>query len=86
MRSLASTRALQAFVALIEAERRFKPLAFNGVTPSLESLRGGRYPIYKTLGMVTAGEPQGAARRFIEFVVGPEGERIMSRHGLVSVR
>ena len=36
--------------------------------------------------MVTAGEPQGAVRRFIEFVVGPEGERIMSRHGLVSVR
>ena len=80
------TIGLADLAALIEADGRFKPLAFNGVPPSLESLRSGRYPLYKTLGMVTAGEPQGAVRRFMEFVVGPEGERIMSRHGLVSVR
>lgn len=82
----ASTIGLIDLVGLIDAERRFKAVAIDGVVPSVASLRSGQYRLSKTFGVVTLGEPQGAVRRFLNFVTGPEGERIMGRHGLVVVR
>lgn len=79
------TIGLTDLAALINAEWRFKALAISGVVPSVEALRNGQYPLSKTFGVVTAGEPRGSARQFLEFVVGPEGERVMSRHGLAVV-
>ena len=81
-----STIGLADLTALIDANRRFKALAFNGVAPSLDALQRGDYPLFKTFGAITAGEPQRTARHFLDFVMSPEGERIMGRHGLIPVR
>jgi phosphate transport system substrate-binding protein len=80
------TIGLSDLAALIDGKRRFKALAFNGAAPTIEALQRGDYPLYKTFGVVTAGEPSGAVRHFLDFVTSVDGERVMSRHGLVPVR
>jgi len=80
------TIGLTDFAAWTEANGRFKPIALNGVMPTAEAMRAGQYRFYKEFGMVTLGEPRGLARDFVTFVLGPDGARIMSRHGLMSVR
>jgi len=48
---------------------RVKALSIDGVTPSKKSVADRTYPIGRTLHFFTKGQPQGAAKRYIEFVL-----------------
>jgi len=63
-----------------------KAVAIGGALPSVEALQNGKYRYTSDSGIVTLGEPQGLAKRFLEFVVGPEGQRVLARSGMVVVR
>ena len=53
------------------------------VYPTAANIRDGTFPISRTLYLVTNGPPEGVRKDFIEFVVGPEGAKIISDSGLV---
>jgi len=55
--------------------------------PSKESARSGIYPLTRYLYLVTDGvPPEGSlARDFIEFVLSPEGQRIVEEVGYISI-
>jgi len=44
-----------------------KLLPMSGVAPSVENVRNGSFPLSRPLNFVTKREPQGSARRFIDF-------------------
>ncbi len=53
-------------------------LAVEGVTPTLTAL--DRYPLAYGLFLAARSEPEGDARGFVEWVLGPEGQRYVARH------
>jgi phosphate transport system substrate-binding protein len=63
-----------------------KPLALSGVAPTLDAVKGNKYKYYNEIGFVTKGEPKGAAKRFVDFVSGPEGEKIMEKFGMAGAK
>ncbi|MBI4384562.1 MAG: phosphate ABC transporter substrate-binding protein [Nitrospinae bacterium] len=56
------------------------------IQPTLESVRDGSFPISRNLNLVTAGEPRGIVKEFIDFILGPEGQKIVEESGYVAVR
>lgn len=54
--------------------------------PTLAGIRSGTYPISRDLNMVTVGAPTGLAREFIDFVLGPQGQKIVEQSGYVAIR
>ncbi len=60
-----------------------KTLAVGGVAPTPEMVRAGKYKIYNERGIVTLGAPQGGAKKFLDFVAGAEGQKILTRRGLI---
>ncbi|MEW6163696.1 MAG: substrate-binding domain-containing protein [Pseudomonadota bacterium] len=58
-----------------------KPLAFDGVLPTPEALASGRYPLFKTLHVVTRRDPPPAASRFVDFLFSAAGRRVISENG-----
>lgn len=56
------------------------------IHPTLDNVRTGRFPIVRNLNLVTAGEPQGAARQFINFLLSPEGQKIVEASGYIPIR
>jgi phosphate transport system substrate-binding protein len=56
-------------------------LAVDGVAPTPENVRAGRYRFVKDLAFVSAGAPSGAAAAFLEFVRSPEGREATRRAG-----
>ncbi|MFO0755254.1 MAG: substrate-binding domain-containing protein [Byssovorax sp.] len=58
-----------------------KVMCVDGVTPSLWSVRTGRYPFWKDLSFVTAGPPSKLASAFFEFVQSPEGRALTEASG-----
>lgn len=66
---------------LVSEGRRVKTLSFNGVTPSVETLREGAYGLSKTFSLVTAGNPSGPVKDFISFLLGPRGREVLEKNG-----
>jgi len=55
----------------------------RGVAPSAVSALDGTYPIARPMFMYTAGEPEGALRRFIDWILSPPGQEIVELTGYV---
>jgi phosphate transport system substrate-binding protein len=54
--------------------------------PTEAAVRDGTYPMARRLFLVTNGPPAGPARTFIDHVLSPAGQAIVSRHGYLPVR
>ena len=70
--------------ALFAAATPLKPLALDGIEPSLDNLAAGRYTLWLEFGLIhKAGALNGAARAFIAFIQSPSGERILRERGVM---
>lgn len=73
-------------LALVLSEKRaIKPLAYNGVTPSVKALKDGSYPYYKPIYLVTKSAPSPLIKEFVDFILSPAGSQILTRNGLLPV-
>jgi phosphate transport system substrate-binding protein len=63
-----------------------KAIMVDGVAPSRDSVLRGKYPVSRPLFMYPAGDPEGMTRKFMEFVKGPEGQKIVEEEGFVSLK
>ena len=53
------------------------------VEPGIDVARNGQYPIARKLYLYTAGEPTGEVKAFIDWIVGPDGQKIVEKEGFV---
>ena len=53
------------------------------VLPSMETVKDESYPIARELYIYTAGEPQGAVREYLDWILGPAGQAIVQDLGFV---
>jgi phosphate transport system substrate-binding protein len=56
----------------------------DGVLPSVATVNDGSYPISRPLYMYTAGQPTGATKAFLEWVLS-EGQSLVSKLGFVPI-
>ena len=56
------------------------------VLPSAETAANGNYPLARPLYMYTAGEPTGAIGKYLDWVRGPEGQKIVTQMGFVPLK
>lgn len=62
-----------------------RPLAIDGIPPAYETIDAGLYPLTRDLFFVTLEAPDGAARDFVQWVMGPEGQQVVVARRFVSV-
>jgi phosphate transport system substrate-binding protein len=55
-----------------------KVLAIEGVAPGPAQVAAGDYPLSLPIHLVAPAEPTGAARRFLDFCLGPQGQRLVA--------
>ena len=65
---------------------RVKAVSVDGVGPSGETIRSGRYPLARPLYLYTDGKPAGEAKRYIDFLTQEEGQRLVQEQGFIPVR
>jgi len=56
------------------------------VKPSIETVNNGKYPIARPLFMYTPGEPQGDVKTYLDWIRGPEGQKIVGQLGFVPLQ
>jgi phosphate transport system substrate-binding protein len=74
------------YVGLGYISQGVKAFEVEGVMPSKQSVLLNKYPISRPLFMYTNGVPQGDVKGFINFLKGPEGQKIVEEEGFVGLK
>ena len=60
-------------------------VAIDGIEPTPENVRTAAYPMARPLFLITNGPPTGPAKSFVDFVLGPEGQQLVTKHGYLTI-
>ena len=63
-----------------------KPLKIAGVAGTPDTARSGKFATSRKLYMVTNGTPQGDAKKYLDFLVSPEGQKYVAKEGFVTLK
>ena len=83
---VARTPGAIGYVGLGYVTGTVKPLAVDGVMPAKETVLRNKYLISRPLFMYTNGKPAGTIKLFIDFLKGPEGQKIVEEEGFVPLK
>lgn len=87
-RDIAKTPGALGFssIAQFTSEKlQARPLAYNGIKPSLKTLTGRSYPLAKELTMVLhPGRITPAAQLFISFITSSQGVKLLEKQGVIT--
>jgi len=61
------------------------PISLDGVVPDLETVKSGKYKVSRGLYSNTKGPVTGLAEKFINYLLSPEGQKIVAKKGFVPV-
>lgn len=64
---------------------QIKLLSVDGVAPTIENIRNGSYPLVATAYMVTVRPRSENMRRIVDFMLSPEGQKLVEETGYVPV-
>jgi len=70
--AIASTPGSIGYVDAAYADTTVKALAYNGEKYSIDTVTGGKYPVYAYEHLFTKGEATGAVKAFIDYVMSKE--------------
>lgn len=60
-----------------------KPVAVDGVYPTEENVRSGRYPVCRYLYFYSVHQPAGEIKRFLDWAVSQEGQGVAKANGYI---
>ena len=63
-----------------------KVVPIDGAVPSTKSVQATAIPIARPTFYYTNGDPSGLAKEFVDFTVGPGGQRIVAQVGFVPIK
>lgn len=61
-------------------------VSVDGVEATVATALSGKYPVSRHLYMITRGAPRGNTASFIQFILSPEGQKIVADVGFVPVK
>jgi phosphate transport system substrate-binding protein len=71
--------------AFVAGSAELVAVALDGVEPTPEAITSGDYAMARPLFLVTDGEADGGARRFIDYVLSPAGQELVTTHGYLTI-
>ncbi|MDD5004899.1 MAG: phosphate ABC transporter substrate-binding protein [Candidatus Omnitrophica bacterium] len=74
------------YVGLGYVSSSVKAVDVDGVKASKETVLTGTYSIGRPLFMYTNGVPKGLAKQFIDYILSPEGQKLVEEEGFVGLR
>ncbi|MCL1809273.1 MAG: phosphate ABC transporter substrate-binding protein [Clostridiales bacterium] len=74
------------FISLGLVDQTVKAVKLNGVAAVRENVLEGNYSLYRPFLLVAKAKPEGLSMQFIDFVLSPEGKKLMMDEGLIPLQ
>jgi len=71
------------FLSLGLVDNTVKALRLDGIPATRENIINGSYNLYRPFLFVSKDRPADAAMEYIDFIISPEGQRLLSDEGLI---
>lgn len=81
--AVANNKYAIGYLGMGYVKKGVKGLEVDGVSGTAENALSKKYPYSRELYMYTNGEPTGETAKFIAFLKGPEGQKIVAKEGFV---
>jgi phosphate transport system substrate-binding protein len=82
----ANAIGITSMTVVEQSKGRVKALMLNGVAPSAENVKSGRYVLTRDFYFVVKGEPIPSVRKFLDFALSAEGDQVIMANGAIPVR
>ena len=73
------------YASVMNRSDEIKLLAIDGVEPNKDTIKNGTYPYTVSFYAVTAGNPSPNTQPFLDWIVSPEGQELVSKTGYVPI-
>jgi phosphate transport system substrate-binding protein len=83
--SVANTPGAIGYVGLGYVNEKVKAIAVDETMPSKQTVNSGDYALARPLFMYTDGEPEGAVKEFLDFVMSAEGQKLVEENGYINL-
>ncbi len=67
-------------------DNRVKAVAIDGISPTPENIKNRTYELVRRFLLVSRTPPAGLCKAFVEFILSPQGQKILETEGLVGVK
>jgi len=84
--TVAKTPGAIGYVGLGYLSEQVKAVSIEGVMPSPQTVLANKYPVSRPLFLYTNGSPQGEVKKFIDYILSEEGQKIVASVGFVSLK
>jgi phosphate transport system substrate-binding protein len=74
------------YVGLGYENDTIKVIAVDGKKADTASVLDGSYPLSRALNMITNGEPTGVVKAYLDWILGADGQKIVTEQGFVPVK
>ncbi len=74
------------YISLGLVNEKVMPLKISNVHPSVNNIENGKYTLVRPFLFVFNGEPKGESKSFLDFVLSPEAQKLLSKEGLVTIQ
>jgi phosphate transport system substrate-binding protein len=74
------------FISLGLVNDQVRALDLDGAVANEENIRNGSYKLVRPFLFVSRGEPAGLAKQFVDFVLSDEGQALVKKEGLLTVK
>lgn len=85
VQSVAANKNAIGYIGLGYVDESIKVLAVEGFHPERRIVKSGKYPLSRDLFLFTRGNDSDVQRRFLHFVFGSEGQRIVQNEGFIPI-
>jgi phosphate transport system substrate-binding protein len=84
--TVSQTPGAIGYVGIGYLSGKLKAVTVNGIACTKETVITKKYPLARSLYMYTNGAPTGDAKKFIDFVLSKEGQKIVEEEGFVGLK
>lgn len=74
------------YISLSYLDDTVKALTIDGVECNVENIKSGDYAVSRPFLLLTKGEVSGAAKAYLDYVLGEDGQKIVEENGAISVK
>jgi phosphate transport system substrate-binding protein len=86
VQAISKNRYAIGYVGIGYVNKSVKALTVNGIIANDKNALNGTFPIARPLYMYTDGQPKAAVADYLNFVKGPEGQKIVKKEGFVPLK
>lgn len=74
------------FLSLGYLDDSLKALTLDGVEPTPENALGGTYPLVRPFNLLTRGEPTGLVKAWIDWILSPAGQQVVTQERYLALK